>query len=412
MEITGNATPKHIVPKTHRLWTFPFSCLIREKTLHFLAPLENRASWPYALGVETNDAKQEPLSVAMIGVGGFGAQTLQALLRCPRVKLVGLADRDETLAARMGAELNVPAYSDNRSLLAETRPAAAFAAVPPGAAGGVLELCADRHIHLWKEMPLGRTLEEAAAFVRRAEQAGIKLAVGTQRRFAATYRRAHELRGKLGDIFLGRAHYLFNWGPHLTWRGDKASGGGALIELGYHAIDLILWSLGLPDAVYGLTTCGKRMEPLLPEDKRQPPYDTDDTACVIMRYANGTMVTVVTTRVSGPVSEELILHGRFGSLRADAEQCVLRNADGAVLDNLSDPTRPTTAYDRQVETFAQAVLTDASHYPCSGRENLLNVATIEAVYLSDRTAQPESPRERLRSQGFTVEDCLVHTKPE
>ncbi|MCL2700342.1 MAG: Gfo/Idh/MocA family oxidoreductase [Phycisphaerae bacterium] len=357
------------------------------------------------------ESSVEQLPVAIIGAGGFGSQTLHALLNCPRVKLVGLADRDASLAARLGAECNVPAYGDNRSLLAETRPRAVFAAVPPAAAGDVLELCASRGIHLWKEMPLGRTIEEAAAFVRRAEQANIKLAVGTQRRFADTYRRAHELRGKLGDIFLGRTHYLFNWGPRLAWRGDKASGGGALIELGYHHIDLIIWSLGLPEAVYGLTTCGRRMEPVSPEEKLQPPYDTDDTACVIMRYANGTMVTCVTTRVSGPVSEELIFHGRCGSLRADAEQCVLRDADGSVLESLADPTRPATAYERQVDAFAQAVLDDATYYPCSGRENLLNVATIEAIYLSDRTAQPENPRERLRSQGFTAEDCRLYIKP-
>ena len=155
-----------------------------------LLPLENCTPATYALGVETTDSNAEQLPVAMIGVGGFGAQTLQALLRCPRVKLVGLSDRDVSLAAAVGEELNVPAYSDNRSLLAETRPAAVFAAVPPTVAGDVLELCAFRHIHLWKEMPLARTLEEAAAFVRRADQAGIKFAIGTQRRFTDTYRHA------------------------------------------------------------------------------------------------------------------------------------------------------------------------------------------------------------------------------
>jgi len=355
---------------------------------------------------------QEQLPVAMIGVGGFGGVTLQALVRCPSVRLVGLADKDAALAARAGEELGVPSYSDNRSLLAQTKPQAVFTAVPPAQAHEVIELCADRGIHVWKEMPLGRNIEEAAAFVRRADKAGIKLAIGTQRRFAATYRRAWELRDRVGQIFLGRAHYLFNWGKNLSWRGDKASaGGGALMELGYHPIDLLVWTLGLPDAVYGLTTCGRRVEPLTPEEKHQPIYDTDDTACVILRYTGGTMATVVTTRSSGPVSEEFNLHGRLGSIRANAEQCVLRDADGIVLDNVAEESNPLDVFDRQVEAFAQAVSTDAKYYPCSGRENLLTVATIEAVYLSDRTTQPESPLQRLKSQGFTVEDCLEYRQP-
>ena len=152
------------------------------------------------------------------------------------------------------------------------------------------------------------------------DKAGLKLAVGTQQRFTTGYRRAWQLRANLGEIFLARAHYLFNWGRNLGWRGDKASaGGGALMELGYHAIDLLVWILGLPEEVYGVSSMGNRPSVPAAEEEAQPIYDTDDTAAVIMRYASGSMATVVTTRSSGPVSEELCLHGRGGSLRADGE---------------------------------------------------------------------------------------------
>jgi predicted dehydrogenase len=239
------------------------------------------------------------------------------------------------------------------------------------------------------------------------EQAGLKLAVGTQRRFAATYRRAWELRERVGRVFLARAHYLFNWGPTLGWRGDRASaGGGALLELGYHPIDLLVWILGLPDDVYGMSDRGRIGEAAGPGPL--PPYDTDDTAAALLRYAGKYMAGVVTTRCSGPVSEELNLHGQDGSLSAGSDLCLLRNRDGTVLDRVAEDATPLAVFRRQAEAFALAVRDDARRYECSGRENLLNLAVIEAIYVSDRTAQPEPPFRLLKTHGLTLEECLVH----
>ncbi len=288
-----------------------------------------------------------------------------------------------------------------------------YAAVPPAAAPEILDLCARRGIHLWKELPLGRNLDEGVAFVRQAEKANIKLAVGTQRRFAPGYRRAWELRSRLGQTFLGRAHYLFNWGPELRWRGDKAAaGGGALMELGYHPIDLLVWMLGLPDEVYGVSTCGKQIPRTAPTEKAHPIYDTDDTAAALFRYGSGLMATVVTTRCSGPVSEELCLHGRGGSIVAHGESCILRDPDGSVLDNVTNEVDPLATFRRQVEAFARAVIGGGQAYECSARENLLNLAVVEAIYLSDRTAQPESPLRRLRTHSLETRDCLANCPAE
>lgn len=347
------------------------------------------------------------LPVALVGLGAFGRLALEALLASDLVEVVGIADRDAAVVAEVAGQTQVPAYTDNRSLLAEARPAATYLTVPPSSCQDLIFACAERSIHVWKAPPLARNLTEGVAAVRRMENAGLKLAVGTQRRFTAGYRRAWELRREVGQLFLARGHYLFNWGTHLGWRGDKTSaGGGALLELGYHCIDLLVWMLGLPEGVYGLIAGGGRGQTHQPPDTSQPVYDTDDTAAAVLRYPGPLIADIVTTRCSGPVSEDINLHGRTGSLTANSEMCLLRDADGNVLDQIRDDCAPGEIFRRQVDAFARAVLTGATTYECSGWENLLNLAVIDAIYLSDQTAQPEIPHRLLETHGLTVDECM------
>ena len=303
-----------------------------------------------------------PLPVAVIGVGALGGRVLQGLLASGRVKVVGVSDRDARAAEEVAAPAKLPAYSDNRSLLAETRPEAVYLSVPPPAAMELITACAERGISVWKEPPLARNLDEGLALVGLMEKAGLKLAVGTQRRFARGYRRAWELRESVGKVFLARAHYLFHWGAELGWRADKVTaGGGALLELAYHSLDLMVWMLGMPEEVYGLTarSTGEGAPPI---------HDTDDTAAAILRYGAGSMATVVTTRSSGPVSEELSLHGQDGSLTACSEWCTLRGPDGNVLDSAKEDLGPVDLFRREGEAFAAAVCDKATRYECSARE--------------------------------------------
>ncbi|MBS3734419.1 MAG: Gfo/Idh/MocA family oxidoreductase [Phycisphaerae bacterium] len=357
----------------------------------------------------------QSVPVAIIGVAGIGQMTLRGLAGSDCARVVGVSDRvtgaADRIAHQVAAERGgppAPVYSDNRSLLAETRPRAVFLAVPPYLAPPLVAACAERGIHVWTEAPPARNLAEGVAMVRRMDEAGLLLAVGTQRRFTMTYRRAFELRHRLGRIFLGRAHYLFNWGPQLGWRGDaEAAGGGALMELGYHPIDLMLWLRGLPEQVYGLAAEGNRPDTPATCGATLPVYDTDDTAAAILRYADGGMATVVTTRSSGPVSEELCLHGRRGSLRTDDQQCLLRDPDGNLLDSVAEEAPPRDIFRRQAEAFVHAVAAGANRYEASARENLLNLAVVEAIYLSNRTHQPETPLRLLNNHGLSVEDCLA-----
>ncbi len=353
----------------------------------------------------------DPLPVTVIGAEGVGAFTLEGLRESPAVRIVGISSRDPAICEDLANQIQVPSFSDERRALVETRPSAVFVGLPPAEVPELINICAQHHIHVWKEPPLARNLDEAVGMVRRMERANLKLVVGTQRRFAETYRRIGELITEIGEIFLGRGHYLFNWGSDLGWRGDKGAGGGALREFGYHVIDLLIWLLGLPEEVYGISVGEMRTGGAGSNQQTQALYDSDDTTTAILRYLRGATATLITSRRAGPVSEELNLHGRRGSVTVNSETAMLRDSDGNVLDRITDQSRPVTVFRRQVDTFAQGVRTDPRFYECSGFENLLTMAVIEAIYLSDRTSQPESPLRLLHTYSLTEEDCLRFRPP-
>jgi predicted dehydrogenase len=351
------------------------------------------------------------ISAVVIGLGSSGIRMIDAIQQADGVCLQAVVDQNRRQAEQTGRQFGLEFDTDPRQIILNHKPDVVFLATPPMAWPELLDLCASRGVSVWKETPLARNLEEGAAFYRRFNKAGLQLAVGTQRRFLDTYIRAHELCPRVGDIFLARGHYLFNWGPDLRWRGDKRSaGGGALLEVGYHILDLLTRTLGLPETVYGSTAI-ENPDVHDANHPPSPPHNTDDSATAILRYADDTMVTLVTSRISGPVSEGMVLHGRDGSITVDADHCTLRNPDGDILDHRSDTSRAQTAYIRQVEAFCRAVRENAPRYEASAAENLLTMAIIEAIYLSHSTGQPESPQRQLHTHGLRVEDCLASAAP-
>ena len=355
----------------------------------------------------------DKLTIGLVGLGSVGRRALAALRQCRSVEVVGAADRDQAVLAEAQGAAGVPIFSDSRSLLAETRPQAVYIALPPAPAAELVATCAQRGIHVIKEPPLARSLAEGASLVRQMDQAKLKFVMATQRRFTTSYRRAFATRHAVGRPFLARAHYLFNWGPVVGWRADAVSaGGGALMELGGPLVDLLVWLLGLPESVFGLNAINARPDQIDRNGRPMPPTTTDDTTAAVLRFADGAMGSLAASRVSGPMSEQIAVHGQQGSILADPQHCVLRDPDGGVMDQFDALTDPSACRCDMVEAFAQAVLTKARRYACSAHESLLTLAVLDALYLSEKTASAESPLTMLQSGDFTVEQCLAHRPAE
>lgn len=352
----------------------------------------------------------DSIPVAVIGLGYFGKRMLDALREIDGAEVVAVSDVDRHVAESVGAETGLPYYSDNRQMILQRSPAAVFVSTPPMPVAGIMQFCASKGIAVWREAPLARNLEEAVSFVRMFDAAGLPLAVGSQRRFMDTYRMARDLKSRLGTVFLSRAHYVFDWSGPLGWRGDTVSaGGGALLELGFHVIDILVWTLGVPEEVYGVATCSRNPEAVTVS---RPGHDTDDIASATWRYRDDSVASIVTSRISGPCSEEVVLCGGAGSVTADTESCLFRNTAGELKEHFHQSITPVNLFRRQAACFIRAVGDGAKRYPSPAAESLLAHAVIDSMYLSCRTSQPENPRRQLQIYGVEPEECFAHSPLE
>ena len=362
-----------------------------------------------------------PLRLALIGAGDLGekcAEALGAATVAESWRLIAVADRDGAAAGRI-APPDTPTFTDTRRLVNELKPDAVLLATPPAAAAETVRLAAACGAHVIKAAPLARTLEEAVEMVRAMSAAQRVFAILSPRRFSASYRALIDRRDELGRLFLGRAEQVLNWQTGFGWRGDRQSaGGGALLEAGYDMLDLLVAAMGPPEDIFCVT--GRQGRPhMIESDGEVKPlgvYDTDDTAVVVGRGADGAAATAVTSWVTSPTAESLSLHGQSGSAVATPTGCVFRDADGQLVNRVKGDDRPVPAIARQLTALAAALAAagDAPakyeykyKYESSAREHLLTMAVVEAAYLSDRTGHSENALHLLGTHDLTVEDCLA-----
>ena len=151
------------------------------------------------------------------------------------------------------------------------------------------------------EKPMALSAADAARMVRAAEESGRILTIGHQSRFSPAARRLHELcaSGALGEIYYARSEMLRRrgvptWGHFLS---RERQGGGCLIDLGTHAIDLALWMLADFDPVYAMGATYQGLADQPTKANRWGEWDADkfeveDSAFGTVRMAGGATLEI------------------------------------------------------------------------------------------------------------------------
>jgi predicted dehydrogenase len=160
--------------------------------------------------------------------------------------------------------------------------------------------------HVLCEKPMAMNYQEAVEMEKAAKEAGKLLMIGFVRRFGNDARILKDFidSGMLGEVYFSKASYLRRFGAPGGWFGDsKRSGGGPLIDLGVHVIDLVRYLTGKPKAVsvYGATfnrlglrsnIKGARGYVSADSDNN---FDVEDLAVALIRFDNGSLLSLETS---------------------------------------------------------------------------------------------------------------------
>ena len=246
------------------------------------------------------------IKIAVIGVGNISENHINGYKNNPAVELYAFCDiNPETLALKGEKHGITRLYTDEKKMLEELPEIDAVSVCTWNnghAPASIMALEAGKHVLC--EKPMAMNAKEAQAMIDASKKSGKKLMVGFVRRFGndAAITKDFIDAGSLGDIYYAKATYLRRNGCPGGWFADKSrSGGGPLIDLGVHVIDLVRYLMGCPNptAAYGATFShfGKR-EGL--KDKRAyvvrggegDPHTVEDMATALIRFDNGAVLAV------------------------------------------------------------------------------------------------------------------------
>ncbi len=326
------------------------------------------------------------LRLGVIGVGGMGRGHVAAIQATEGVTLAAVADTNRDALDAVTDETPVPAFADYNEMIDEVELDGLVAILPHHLHRGVVERACERGLPLLKEKPLARNMVEANEFVQMAEDARIPFMLATQRRFTESYARLKEIVDALGDVFLARGQYVFRWSRDFAWRGQwETAGGGALHDMGYHTVDMLIWYLGLPDWV-----CTEWTNRAFDEWD----YSTDDTAITMFGYKSGAIGYLLTTWATSPSEEAFLLHGTRGVAVADRNGIRHTDLSDNVVEEIPLGGDWGAALRNQLTHFAHCVRTGEQPLTAA-RTNLENMAFIEAAYRSAAEESRVDPRDYL-----------------
>jgi predicted dehydrogenase len=247
-----------------------------------------------------------PARVGVIGCGALACWShLKALRALPGAALVGGADPDPRARARAARLVDGAVHERPEDLLARDDVDAVVISSPPATHAALAIAAARSGRHLYVEKPLATTADDAAGVVRAAANAGIIAAVGFNYRWHPAHERGRRwlLEGRIGPVRAVQTVFCEPVGAAMPdWKKHRHSGGGALLDLASHHIDLVRWFLGGEVASVRATIGARRTD--------------DDTALLHMTTADGVDVDTFVSFCAGPV-DRLLFIGERGTLLVD-----------------------------------------------------------------------------------------------
>lgn len=194
---------------------------------------------------------EKKLRIGIIGCGGIAnGKHMPSLKKIPEVEMVAFCDLKLERAQKAAEEYGTPGakvYEDYKELLADASIDVVHVCTPNRSHSFITVDALEAGKHVMCEKPMAKTYAEAQKMLEAAQRTGKKLTIGYQNRQRNDSRYLKRVceAGELGEIYYAKAHAIRRravptWGVFLD---EYEQGGGPLIDIGTHALDLTLWMM-------------------------------------------------------------------------------------------------------------------------------------------------------------------------
>jgi predicted dehydrogenase len=271
------------------------------------------------------------MRLGFLGTGWIGRNRMEALLDSGLVSEVAICDPNddmarEALASAPGAQL----VASLEQLLA-LEPDGVVIATPSAMHAEQCIAALDAGVAVFSQKPLGRNVREVAAVLDAARSTDRLLGVDLSYRHTAAMQAIRDRirAGALGDVFAADLVFHNAYGPQSGWFWDpRLSGGGCLIDLGVHLVDLALWLFDFPDVLEARAT-------LMRDGRPARSDEVEDYAVGELALANGIIVRLACSWNLN-AGEDAVIAARVYGTEAGAE---MRNEAGSFFDFSADLLR-------------------------------------------------------------------------
>jgi predicted dehydrogenase len=339
------------------------------------------------------------LRVGVIGLG-MGRAHIEGWKQHPQVEVVAIADPDAQRLAAVGEQYGIPGRHASAEAMLAAEALDVVSVCTPNKFHKDLTLAAlAAGCHVLCEKPMAMNADEGREMLAAAERAGKRLMINFSYRFSAQSRalKAQVDGGVFGDFYFGRSvwHRRRGMPGFGGWFGTKAlAGGGPLIDLGVHRLDLALWLMGYPKPTWVM---GATYDPIARAlaDQAGKTFDVEDLATAFIRFENGATLALEASWAANIAEAELmetrLLGTKAGLLQKNLHEGytfdahIFTELNGAPFDlHLHQAATPAPS---AMHDYADAILNDRPH-PAPGEQGLVVMELLDAIYESARTGAP------------------------
>ena len=271
-------------------------------------------------------APQPALRLGFLGVGWIGRHRMQALLATGAVEATAIADAVPEAIAEAQALAPAAEIASGLDGLLEADLDGVVIATPSALHAAQAVQALERGVAVFCQKPLGRDAAEVRRVVAAARAADRLLGVDLSYRHTAGMQRIRELLqgGELGRVFAVDLTFHNAYGPDKPWFYDRAlAGGGCVIDLGVHLVDLALWALDFPPVTSVSSSLFAGGRQLLPGSA-----EVEDYAVATLQLADGPVVRLgCSWRLQAGC--DAVIEAAFYGTEGGA---MLRNVDGSFYD--------------------------------------------------------------------------------